>query len=211
VKLSASLFAADPFRLEAQLEAVEPHVDSFHVDIIDGRFAPAFGLGERIVQTLVRARSKPVDVHLMIENPAYWAPRFAALGARIVAVHTESGADVASALRSVRKEGALAYLALRPDTPVSGVQRLIDDADGALLLTAPAGGGAFIAAALQKTFDLPRAYPSIIDGRVEESHFEVACAAGVDLAVMGHSLFSHEDISVRADALAAKLRELAKA
>jgi pentose-5-phosphate-3-epimerase len=40
VNLSASLFAADPFRLEAQIAAVEPHGESLHVDIIDGRFPP---------------------------------------------------------------------------------------------------------------------------------------------------------------------------
>jgi len=210
VKLSASLFAADPFRLEAQVIAIEPHVDSLHVDIIDGRFAPAFGLGERLVRDLAKICSKPIDIHLMVDSPEYWAPRFAALGARIVCVHAESDVDIHNVLRSVRKEGAAPYVALRPDTPISGVRILLDEADGALLLTAPAGGGHFIEAALQKAFDLPRAYPSIIDGRIEATHFEGACAAGVDIAVMGRSLFEHADVSARAEALNAKLRELAK-
>jgi ribulose-phosphate 3-epimerase len=206
VKLSASLFAADPFRLGAQIEAVEPHVESFHVDVIDGRFAPSFGLDERIVRDLGRLSAKPFDVHLMLDSPADWAPRFAALGARIVAVHVESDADVRQVLRSVRKAGASAYVALRPETAISAIGRLLDDADGALLLTAPAGGGNFLEAALQKAFDLPRGYPSIIDGRIDEDHFEVACSAGVDLAVLGRSLFDHSDVAARATSLSAKLR-----
>ena len=211
MRLSASLFAADPFRLEVQMAAVEPHVESFHVDIIDGRFAPTFGLDERLVKILVRTRSKPIDVHLMVENPVHWAPRFAGLGARIVAVHAECDADIGYVFRSVRKEGALAYLALRPETPISEVRRLIDDADGVLLLTAPAGGGSFLDVALQRAFELPRGYPSMIDGRVEEAHFEVASTAGVDLAVIGRSLFDCEHLSARASALASKLHKLAKA
>jgi ribulose-phosphate 3-epimerase len=211
MKLSASVLAADPLRLETQLAAVEPHVDSLHVDIIDGRFAPAFGLDERLVRTLVRANSKPVDIHLMVENPEHWAPRFAALGARIVAVHAESEAIIGSVLRSIRKEGAMAYLALRAETSISGVRRLLDDADGVLLLTAPAGGGNFIEAALQKAFELPRAYPSMVDGRIEEAHFGSASAAGVDLAVIGRALFSDGDVSARAGALATRLRDRLKA
>jgi hypothetical protein len=113
----------------------QPHVDSLHVDI-DGQFAPAFGLGERLVSGLAKICSKPIDIHLMVDSPEYWAPRFAALGARIVCVHAESDADIQTVLRSVCKEGAAAYVALRPDTPISGVRNLLDEADGALLLTA---------------------------------------------------------------------------
>jgi ribulose-phosphate 3-epimerase len=193
MKLSASLFAADPLQLGAQLAAVEPHVDSFHVDIMDGRFAAAFGLEERLVRTLLRTSVKPIDLHLMIEDPVFWAPRFAGLGARIVA-------HVGHVLRSIRKEGALAYVALRAETRISAVQRIIEDADGALLVTAAAGGGNFVNAALEKAFDLPRAYPSIIDGHVEEAHFEVASTAGVDLAAIGRSLFDCKDLSARAGA-----------
>jgi ribulose-phosphate 3-epimerase len=200
MKLSASLFAADPLQLGAQLAAVEPHVDSFHVDIMDGRFAAAFGLEERLVRTLLRTSVKPIDLHLMIEDPVFWAPRFAGLGARIVAVHAQSDAHVGHVLRSIRKEGALAYVALRAETRISAVQRIIEDADGPLLVTAAAGGGNFVNAALEKAFDLPRAYPSIIDGHVEEAHFEVASTAGVDLAAIGRSLFDCKDLSARAGA-----------
>jgi pentose-5-phosphate-3-epimerase len=53
MKISASLYAADPLRLAEAVAAVAPHVDSLHVDVMDGRFAPAFGFGERLVESLV--------------------------------------------------------------------------------------------------------------------------------------------------------------
>ena len=64
--LTASLFAADPLRLLEEIEAVTPYVESFHLDIMDGAFAPEFGLRGRLVGDLRQVTAKPLDVHLMV-------------------------------------------------------------------------------------------------------------------------------------------------
>ena len=65
MRISASLYAAVPLRLAEAVEAVAPHVGSLHIDIMDGRFASAFGLGEALVRSLLAEGSPPLDIHLL--------------------------------------------------------------------------------------------------------------------------------------------------
>jgi ribulose-phosphate 3-epimerase len=179
MKISASLYAADPLRLAEAVAAVAPHVDSLHVDVMDGRFAPAFGFGERLVESLVADGALPVDVHLMVERPEVWAVRFAALGVRSVAFHLEAAQDPVQLAEAVRKTGALAHVALSPRTHPSEIPGRSDAFDGVLLLTF-----------------------SIVDGRVDVSLLGALRAAGVALAVIGADLFTGHNCAARAERLA---------
>jgi ribulose-phosphate 3-epimerase len=198
MKISASLHAADPLRLSDAVAAVAPHVGSFHIDIMDGRFASAFGFGERLVSALAALEAPPLDVHLMLDDPEPWVARFAALGARSVAFHAEAVRDIRRVVATIRSAGALAYLAFLPQTPMARISPLLLEADGILLLTAPPGGGAFDPAALARLEHLPKGIPTIVDGRIEPVHFDVCRSAGVELAVLGTALFDGDDIAERA-------------
>jgi ribulose-phosphate 3-epimerase len=198
MKISASLHAADPLRLAEAIAAVAPHVASLHVDVIDGRFAPAFGFGERLVRSVIAKRAPPVDVHLMVERPESWAVRFAALGARLVAFHLEAVSDVVATANAIRAEGALAYVALLPDTPTSRVPNLRGAFDGLLLLTAPPGGGSFNQAAFSRIESLPKGRPAIVDGRIEPRHFDALKSNGIATAVVGTCLFEGVELAEQA-------------
>ena len=205
MKLSASLYAADPMRLGQQVEAVTPHVGSLHVDVMDGAFAPAFGLGERIVKELGSRSALPIDVHLMVRDPDRWVGTFATAGARRVAFHLESSEDPRRNAEEVRACGALAYLALLPKTPMRAALPFLDTLDGVLLLTAPPGGGLFDSAALDRLADLPSGVSAIVDGGIEPRHFITIARRPVDLVVVGRTLFNAENVSERAGRLRADL------
>ena len=198
MKISASLYAADPLRLSEAVQAVAPYVGSLHIDIMDGRFAPAFGLGEALVRSLLSEGLPPVDIHLMLEYPEPWIHQFALLGVRSIAFHSEAVCDVRSAASLIRAAGCLDYIAFLPETPVARILQLLPEADGILLLTAPPGGGAFNAQALARLQCLPKALPKIVDGRIETSHFDLCTSAGVELAVLGRALFEGEGLAERA-------------
>ena len=210
MRLSASLHAADPLRLADAVGAVAGHVETLHVDVMDGRFAPAFGFGEALVRRLIADRAPPVDVHLMLDAPGEWAVRFAGLGARSVAFHAEATDDPLALAAAVRGEGALAYLALEPETSIALVEPLLSAMDGLLLLTAPAGGGAFSAAALARLADVPPGLPVIIDGALAPEHFAAPEMARVELAVVGKALFGAPDIAARARELSARAAAVPK-
>lgn len=192
MKLSASLYAANPLRLGDAVAAVAPYVGSFHVDVMDGRFAPAFGIGESLVSRLVAEEgAPPVDVHLMIEAPQRWARRFAGLGARRVIFHGETVSDPFAVADDIRAEGSLAYIALLPDTPIARYAALLERIDGLLLLTAPPGGGKFNETALARSREAPEGLPLIVDGGINLRHFDALRACSVEFAVVGRALFAN--------------------
>ena len=195
--LSASLYAADPLRLEAQITALEPVVESFHIDIMDGGFAPDFGLNGALLQRLTAHTRRPLDVHLMLREPAQIALRYAAMGVRSVAFHLESACDPLALAGQIRARGAKAFAALRHDTPLDRLGAVLHAVDGLLLLTAPAGGGVFQPDALDRVRARPRGLPVIVDGKIAAGHFEALQQAEVDIAVMGAALFENGGAGLR--------------
>jgi ribulose-phosphate 3-epimerase len=210
MRLSASLHAADPLRLGEAVDAVAGHVATLHVDVMDGRFAPAFGFGDALVRRLIAAGAPPVDVHLMLETPEEWAPRFASLGVRSVAFHAEATDDPVALAAAIRSQGALAYLALEPETAIALVEPVLAAMDGLLLLTAPAGGGPFSPPALARLADVPAGLPVILDGALRPEHLAAPEMARVELAVIGRALFGAGDIATRARELSAAAAGVAK-
>ncbi|MBY5660434.1 hypothetical protein [Rhizobium leguminosarum] len=73
---SASVYAADPFRLAEEIEAVLADVESLHLDVMDGVFAPEYGLTTRVIRDLRQCTAMPLDVHLMVARPKQSVIRF---------------------------------------------------------------------------------------------------------------------------------------
>ena len=69
-ELTASLMCANYGNLEKEIHDLdEGGIDSFHIDIMDGRFVPNFAMSLNDMKYIASATKKPLDVHLMIEHP----------------------------------------------------------------------------------------------------------------------------------------------
>ena len=69
--LCPSLMCADFRHLADEVEALDQAgVDIFHCDIMDGTFVPNFTMGVMDVKAIRQCTKKPIDCHLMIEDPA---------------------------------------------------------------------------------------------------------------------------------------------
>lgn len=205
IRLSASLYAADPFRLAEEVEAISPHVESLHLDIMDGMFTPDFGLNGRLIRDLAARTQLPLDVHLMIRDPRRIAARYSEFGPRSIAVHVEDNLEFVEISRILRGNGVKTIAAIRHTTDVAELERVREFSDGFLLLTAPAGGGDFQSKSFERLAVRPRGLPVVIDGRIEPEHFDRLQALDVDLAVVGATLFSAGHVGHRAAELAAML------
>ena len=70
IKISPSILSADFSRLGEDVRAVDQAgADYIHIDVMDGHFVPNITIGPLIVDALRKVTDKPLDVHLMIENP----------------------------------------------------------------------------------------------------------------------------------------------
>src|ERR1700759_438554 len=99
VRASVSLWSADQLALGAAVDALDGHVDGFHVDVMDGRLGPDLLFGPATVAALAgRVKGALVDVHLVVDDADRWVAPFAEAGAGMLTVFPESCADVAATL-----------------------------------------------------------------------------------------------------------------
>ncbi|MGI8436800.1 MAG: ribulose-phosphate 3-epimerase, partial [Chthoniobacterales bacterium] len=142
--IAPSILAADFSRLAEEVRAVEKAgADWLHLDIMDGHFVDNISFGPAIVGTARKLTALPLDVHLMIQHPDHYVPRFIEAGANSITVHVEAEAkhDVAKTLRALRDAGCRAGLSLNPATPFSALHPHLANIDLLLIMTVHPGFG----------------------------------------------------------------------
>ena len=198
-----SILAADFARLAEQIESVERGgAAMLHLDVMDGHFVPNFTMGPPVVESVRKVTRARLDVHLMIDDPDYYAPIFIQAGANQVSVHQEVCRNLDRTLRMIQSEGALAGVVLNPATPVSTLEDVLDLADYVLIMSVNPGFGGqhFIPHSLEKVRQLDRKrrerglrLPIEIDGGITLENVQEVVRAGCDWIVTGSSIFHTAD------------------
>lgn len=193
--------AADFANLESEVAQVSS-ADFLHVDVMDGHFVPNLTIGVPVVKRIAEVSPLPLDVHLMIDDPDRWAPRYAELGAASVTFHFEAAADARRCAADITSTGARAAVAIKPTTPADAVMDLIGAVDMVLVMTVEPGFGGqeFMPDTLPKLTALraaaERAGTSLwlqVDGGISADTAPAVVAAGADTLVAGSSVFGHAD------------------
>jgi ribulose-phosphate 3-epimerase len=201
--LAPSLLACDFGNLARDIAMInESRADLFHVDVMDGRFVPNISFGQEIVKVMGRLAKKPLDVHLMIEEPERYVSQFIQAGASYVTVHVEACKHLHRNIQEIKSLGAKAGVALNPHTPLTMIEDILEDIDMVLLMSVNPGFGGqkFIYNTIPKTKRLKTMIEERnlnclieIDGGVGLQNAEALLMAGADVLVAGNSIFASQD------------------
>lgn len=159
IRISPSILAADFTRLGEEIAAVEEAgADMVHIDVMDGHFVPNITLGPVIVKAVRRATDLPIDAHLMITDPAEYAPAFIDAGADYIMFHSEVCEDAHEVIGLIRERGAKPGLAVNPPNPATQIEPYLEAIDLALVMTVNPGfaGQSFIADVMPKLETIAR-------------------------------------------------------
>lgn len=203
VKIAPSVLSADFAHLADSIKAVEDAgADLIHLDIMDGHFVPNITFGPGVVAAIRKTTKLPLDVHLMITDPATFIPRFAESGADYITVHLESGPHLHRNIQSIKKLNIKAGVSLNPHTSIIQVTEILGDIDLLLLMSVNPGFGGqqFIERTLEKIRVARRLIDSAkyncvieIDGGVNDKTGKQCIESGADILVAGDYIFKSND------------------
>ena len=201
IRIAPSILAADFTRLGEQAAELESAgADLIHCDVMDGSFVPAISFGGGILSAVAGSSPVPLDIHLMVRNPARQVHLLAGLNPKIITFHVEAVEEPLELAREIRSTGALAGVAIKPNTPTERLLHLLPEIDVALVMTVEPGKGgqAFmedmiprIAAVAREVSQSGSATLVEVDGGIDSETIAAASAAGADTFVAGTSVFGN--------------------
>src|SRR5437764_8694772 len=205
VLVAPSILAANFSHLADEVHrAEESGADWLHLDIMDGHFVDNISFGPAVVKTIRGLTSLLLDVHLMIEHPDHYLPRFLEAGANSITVHVEPEAkhDVAKTLDAIRAAKCGVGLSLNPATPFEAVETYLSTIDLLLVMTVhPGFGGQAFRSEMMEKVKRAKVWRESqvaklhieVDGGINAETASVSIANGANILVAGTSIFRARD------------------
>jgi ribulose-phosphate 3-epimerase len=200
IKIAPSILSADFSCLGKEIKKVEAAgADLIHVDVMDGHFVPNITIGPDVVKDIRRRTKLPLDVHLMIEDPASFLSRFIAAGSDMITMHIEtlSAARFKSLAQFLRRNKIKAGVSLNPRTPMKNISAVIGACDFILVMSVNPGfgGQSFIPEVLPKIKQLRRVFKKDIsvDGGINEETAKLVIGAGANVLAAGSYIFKSKN------------------
>lgn len=201
IKIAPSILSADFSRLGAELKRVKlAGADLIHVDVMDGHFVPNITIGPVVVKFMRQSTKLPLDVHLMIQNPAKYVGAFVNAGSDMITVHIETVSlkELQVIAKGLKKSKVKLGISLNPSTPLAKIKPVLGIVDFVLVMSVNPGfgGQAFIPGAIEKTRQLRAVFfkDIAVDGGINLSTAKLVKQAGANILVAGSYIFGAKDI-----------------
>ena len=199
ILITPSILSADLSCLQKEVESVEAYADWLQVDVMDGHFVQNLSFGAPLLRDV--KTTLPLDIHLMVENPADRIAEFLTLGVQHITFHAEAVRETnarRALMEAIRKGGATAGIALNPETSLDAIEDVVAESDLLLIMSVQPGHGGqtFLPEVLTKVRALRQRFPDRMiqmDGGIDPEIAKLCIEAGANNLVAASAIFKAAD------------------
>ena len=212
--VAPSLLSADFANLREELSKIaQTRANWIHLDVMDGHFVQNITFGPPLVKSIAKNTNLFLDTHLMISDPAKYAPAFAEAGSDLITFHAEvceNAQEMLKIIDIIKKLNKKAGLSIKPKTPVSVISEVLNQLDLVLVMTVEPGFGGqkFMHDAAQKIREIRELAPEIdieVDGGINAETANIAANLGANVLVAGSYVFGDESYDSAVNSIAQAL------
>lgn len=219
VKIFPSLIANDILNLESEIKKLEPHCDGFHLDVMDFHFVDNLTWGPQFINAIRNVTYKQLEIHLMVDFPEKYIPRFKLNSNDIVSIHYESPSNytLEELFKDIKARNWLASLALSPNVSIDSVQKFGKLVDQVLLMSVRPGfsGQDFLSSSIERLKNLINlrknydcAFDISMDGGINFNTLDPLVINGVGQVTVGSGIFNQPDPVKELDKLYKQINEI---
>jgi len=209
--IAVSLYSADYSNLIKEIKRFEKaKINLLHFDVMDGNYVPNLTIGLPIVKALKGKTRLKFDVHLMINKPDFFIPKFLELKPKMISFHLETTRNPLKLLKLIRKNKVKAGLAVNANVSIKKVFPFLKYCDFVLVMSVQAGFGGqkFQLKALKKIKALVKErkkrklnFLIEVDGGINNKTACLALNAGAEILVSGSFLVKSKNLKKSVNSL----------
>lgn len=200
MEIYPSLISSDLLDLRATITQLDNFCDGYHLDVMDDHFVPNLTWGPAFINAITQSTHLPLQVHLMVDNPAAWIDRLKLCINDCFVFHVEAVSldQAGEIINRLKKKKIKVGIALNPKTPFSVVESFLSLVDQVLVMTVEPGfsGQTFIPSVLEKIDTLVSMrkdrdyfFKIGVDGGVNEENITLLKHHQVDMVGVASAIF----------------------